>query len=192
MKKEVPVHPDPEQKECEDSEKNGGKDRPTEDEDAIITENDPPVNRLYSKKVLIDPAIIRDEESKSSYRDQYKSESMLLQEEGVTDFGQYEKEDKEDVTNVSDKYIEMIPGLGAKQASEVIIEVSSYADSPIKTKNKKSDARDAKLDIEDYLNMHAIDDGADIPLNDLQNVRSGIEQIRKSVDSQSMHYSRSP
>jgi len=39
---------------------------------------------------------------------------MLLQEEGVTDFGQYEKEDKEDVTNVSDKYIEMIPGLGAK------------------------------------------------------------------------------
>jgi hypothetical protein len=31
--------------------------------------------------------------------------------------------------------------------------------------------------------MHAIDDGADIPLNDLQNVRSGIEQIRKSVDS---------
>ena len=55
--------------------------------------------------------------------------------------------------------------------------------SPIRQMPKK-DARDAKLDIEDYLNLHGSDLGDELPMQDLENVRKSIERIRSSVDVQ--------
>ena len=63
----------------------------------------------------------------------------------------------------------------------MIIELES--DTP-PVEVKKCDARDVKLDIEDYLNMHANDEVAELPINELAAVRKSIEQIRQSVDAQ--------